>query len=157
MEGDDREVTVYSASFKRHFWRPIITLSGNKQELVACAIGCPKMHFFPHTHEKKKWCKDTFFHPPVILANATVVALGLLRNSRFNFHCYTQRDATPTQKSDWKWQLWHFATSYTKDYKGHSLMQTSFAEPPYEASLKFDPCPLQSVAPFLGTLGDGLW
>ena len=27
------------------------------------------------------------------------MAFVLLRNSRFNFHCYTQREATPTQKS----------------------------------------------------------
>ena len=40
-------------------------------------------------------------HPlsPVIFATATVMAFVLLRNSRFNFHCYTQREATPTQKS----------------------------------------------------------
>ena len=40
-------------------------------------------------------------HPlsTVIFATATVLAFILLRNSRFNFHCYTQREATPTQKS----------------------------------------------------------
>ena len=32
-----------------------------------------------------------------------MVAFVLLRNSRFNFHCYTQREATPTQKSARKW------------------------------------------------------
>ena len=36
-------------------------------------------------------------------ATATVVAFVLLRNSMFNFHCYTQREATPTQKSARKW------------------------------------------------------
>ena len=36
---------------------------------------------------------------PVIFATATVLAFVLLRNSRFNCHCYTQREATPTQKS----------------------------------------------------------
>ena len=36
---------------------------------------------------------------PEIFATATVVAFVLLHNSRFNFHCYTQREATPTQKS----------------------------------------------------------
>ena len=35
----------------------------------------------------------------VIFATATVLASVLLRDSRFNFHCYTQREATPTQKS----------------------------------------------------------
>ena len=40
-------------------------------------------------------------HPlsPVIFATATVVAFVLLRNFRFNFHSYTQREETPTQKS----------------------------------------------------------
>ena len=35
----------------------------------------------------------------VIFATATVLAFVLLRNSRFNFHFYTQREAMPTQKS----------------------------------------------------------
>ena len=67
--------------------------------------------FFPRTHDllvsqktntKKK--KSTL-HPlsPVIFATATVVAFVLLRNSRFSFHCYTQCEATPTQKSARKW------------------------------------------------------
>ena len=51
----------------------------------------------------KKWCKDFFstLHPlsTVIFATATVLAFVLLRNSSFNFHCYTQHEATPTQKS----------------------------------------------------------
>ena len=52
----------------------------------------------------KKRCKDTFFstlHPlsTVIFATATVLAFVRLRNSRFNFHCYTQRETTPIQKS----------------------------------------------------------
>jgi len=47
----------------------------------------------------------TLFYPTlhhlytVIFATATVVAFVLLRNSSFNFHCYTQREATPIQKS----------------------------------------------------------
>ena len=53
----------------------------------------------------KKRRKDTFFfsilHPlsTVIFATATVLAFVLLPDSRFNFQCYTQRKATPTQKS----------------------------------------------------------
>ena len=35
----------------------------------------------------------------VIFATATVLAFVLLRDSRFNFHCYTQREATLTQRS----------------------------------------------------------
>ena len=62
----------------------------------------------------------------VIFATATVLAFVLLCNSRFNFHCYTQCEATPTQKSARKCA----ATSCAKDYKTHSLQQTSFAESP---------------------------
>ena len=35
----------------------------------------------------------------VIFATATVLAFVLLHNSNFNFHRYTQHEATPTQKS----------------------------------------------------------
>ena len=78
-----------------------------------------KRLFFPILHH----------FSPVILANA-VVAFVLLLSSRFSFHCYTQREPTPTQKSTWKWQLRPFATSCAKDYEGHSLVQTSFAKLP---------------------------
>ena len=33
--------------------------------------------------------------PTVIFATTTVLAFVLLRDSRFNYHCYTQREATP--------------------------------------------------------------
>ena len=65
---------------------------------------------FPHElaifWSAKKRRKDTFFpHPPspspAIFASATVVAFVLLRNSRFNFHCYTQREATPSPLNSW--------------------------------------------------------
>ena len=54
--------------------------------------------------KKKARLKHTFFptlYPlsTVIFATATVLAFVLLRDSRFNLHCYTQREATPTQKS----------------------------------------------------------
>ena len=53
---------------------------------------------------KKHDAKTYFFptlHPisTVIFAAPTVLAFVLLRDSRFNFHCYTQREATPAQKS----------------------------------------------------------
>ena len=50
-------------------------------------------HFFPTLHPLS----------PVFFATATVLAFVLLHNSRFNFHCYTQREATPAQKSAQKW------------------------------------------------------
>ena len=49
---------------------------------------------------------QTFFSDPpspLICTTATVVVFVLLRTSRFNFHCYTQREATPTQKLAQKW------------------------------------------------------
>ena len=65
-----------------------------------------------------------------MLANATVVAFVLHCNSRFNFHCHTQREAMSTQKWARKWQLRPFVTSCVKDYEGHSLVQTSFTKLP---------------------------
>ena len=67
----------------------------------------PQNAFFPRTRDvlvSPKTTQRHFFstlHPisPAIFATATVVAFVLLRDSRFNFHCYTQREATPTQKS----------------------------------------------------------
>ena len=41
---------------------------------------------------------------PVILANSTIMAFSLFRNSTFNFHCCTQCEATPPQKSARKWR-----------------------------------------------------
>ena len=79
-----------------------------------------------------KQCKDSFhLHlTPVILANATVLTFVLPRNSRFNFHCHTQREEMPTQKSARKCQLRPFVTSCAKDYAGHWLVQTNFSELP---------------------------
>ena len=93
------------------------------------------MHFF---HElaifwsAKKRRKDTFFptlHPlsMVIFAAATILAFILLRNSRFNFHCYTQREQR-LLKIGLEATLGPLETSCAKDYKGHSLVQTSFTE-----------------------------
>ena len=57
------------------------------------------------------------------------MAFVLLGSSRLNFHCYTQREPTPTQKSARKWQLRPFAIYCAKDCEGQSLVQTSFTEP----------------------------
>ena len=111
------------------------SVSCDKQELVARATGCPKS--IPPTYSRSSghlkndsmtFFLLSFFDPPfsdVILANAAAVTFVLLRNSSFNFHCYTQRETTPADKSDWKWQLPPFATSCMKAYEGHSLVQTS--------------------------------
>ena len=70
----------------------------------------PQNAFFPWTRDllvSQKMTETLFstFHPlsPVIFATATVVAFVQLHNFRFNFHCYRHCEATPTQKSAWKW------------------------------------------------------
>ena len=99
----------------------------------------PQNAFSPWTHDflvSQKTMQRHFFsilHPLslVIFATATVVAFVLLHNSKFNFHCYTQREATNTYSEiSSEVTLQPLVTSCTKDYKGHSLMQTSFTELP---------------------------
>ena len=101
----------------------------------------PQNKKFLQTHDlvnkkQKNEAKTLFFstlHPlsTVIFATATVLAFVLLHNCRFNFHCYTQREPAPTQKSArTEWPLRPYATSCAKDYEEHSDMETSFAEPP---------------------------
>ena len=70
----------------------------------------PQNALFPRTCDllvSKNWHRHFYstLHPLslVIFATATVLAFVLLRNSRFNFHCYTQHEATPTQKLARKW------------------------------------------------------
>ena len=100
------------------------------------------MHFFPRTRNllvSHKTTQRTFFptlHPLslVIFANATVVASVLLHNSRFSFHCYTVWSNTYSDIGP-EVTLRPLATSCTKDYKGHSLVQTSFTEPPNSTSV----------------------
>ena len=64
------------------------------------------MHFFLRTRDLLVSQKMTLKHfistlyplSMVIFATATVLAFVLLHDSRFSFHCYTQHEATPTQK-----------------------------------------------------------
>ena len=88
------------------------------------------MHFFYKFEifwSAKKRREDTFFSTRhslsmVFFATATVLPFVLLRDSRFNFHCYTQREATPTQNDLRPGSaLRPLATSYAEDYKAHSL------------------------------------
>ena len=61
----------------------------------------------PKNDEKTLFFSFLFtLHPlsPVIFATATVVAFVLFRNSRFSFHCYIQREATPPRRSARKWR-----------------------------------------------------
>ena len=108
MGGGDSEFANFTLpSLKTFFEARSQNVSGNKQYLVAHATGCPKTHFFLRTRDllvSQKTTQRHFFSTlhsisTVIFATVTVLAFVLLRNSRFNFHCYTQREATPTQKS----------------------------------------------------------
>ena len=77
-------------------------------------------HFFPTLHPLSL----------VISATATAVAFVLLHNSRFNSHCYTQCETTPTQKSAWKWccdLLWFPPQKITK--RIHSCKPASLNHP----------------------------
>ena len=107
MEGGDSEFANFTLPILKAF------LEARSQNVSAgerIAIGCPKTHFsyeLAIIWSAKKRRNDTFFptlHPLslLIFATATVVAFVLLHNSRFNFHCYTQHEATPTQKLAWK-------------------------------------------------------
>ena len=103
MEGGDNKfakftVPTLKALLKVHSQN----VSGNKQQL-----------FFPTNSQSsgslKNDVKTRFFFilhhlSSVIFANATVMAFLLLCNSTFNFHCYTQHEAMPTQKLAWKWR-----------------------------------------------------
>ena len=122
---------ILQCQLYRHFRRMCLATSKYLVNLLL-VLGCQKTYFFHAlaifwSAEKRR--KDTFFHPssPFLCHAAAVVAF---LNSRFNVHCYTQREPKPTQKSARKWHLRPFATSCAKEYERHSLVQTSFAVPP---------------------------
>ena len=114
-----KAVTVNSrilhCQLQKHFWRPVVRMClVASNNLLLVLQDAPKNFFssfflssFFSTNSRSsdlpKNDADTFFHPPSPFhgnfAAATVVAFVLLRNSGFNFYCYTQREATPTQKS----------------------------------------------------------
>ena len=77
-------------------------------------------HYFPHLHLLSL----------VIFATATVVAFVLLHNSRFSFNCYTQHEATTTQKSARKWHCNLLQLLAWKITKGiHSCKPASLNRP----------------------------
>ena len=88
------------------------------------------MHFFHELaifRSAKQWRRHFFFHPPSPFCGNF---LQLLHNSRFNFHCYTQREGMPTQKSacKWHWDLsWLLAQKITKGI--HSCKPASLNHP----------------------------
>ena len=101
MEGGDNEFANFTLPTLKAFWRPVVRMcQATSNNLSRMLQDAPKRardllvkqkvtHFFSTLHPLS----------PVIFATATVVAFVLLRNSRFKFHCYTQREATPIQKS----------------------------------------------------------
>ena len=91
-------------TFARHRLSPLMCLEISNN-LLLVLWDAPNRIFF---YELAMFCPKTTqrhflftLHPlsTVIFATATILAFVLLRNSNFNFHCYTQREATPTQKS----------------------------------------------------------
>ena len=108
MEGGNSEFVNFTLPTIKAFLEACShNVPGNKQYLVARAIGYLKTHFFLRTRDllvcqktSQRYFLSTL-HPlsTVVFATATVLAFVLLRDSRFEFHCYTQREGTPTQKS----------------------------------------------------------
>ena len=89
MEGGDSEFANFTLPTLKAFLEAHVT--GNKQQLAARAIGCPKTQFFRDLaiFWSAKRRKDTFLPPSIPLF---LVAFILLRNSRFNFiHSVKQR------------------------------------------------------------------
>ena len=101
VEGGDSEFANFTLPTLKTF------LEARSQNLLLVLYDAPKRTFSTNSRssgQPKNEAKTLFsptLHPlsPVILATATVVAFVLLRNFRFNFHCYTQHEVMPTQKS----------------------------------------------------------
>ena len=106
MEGGDSQFAKFTLlTLKAILKARCQNVSGNKQQLVARAVGCPRMYFVHKLvifWSARKQCKDTFFPPsitvPHVSLTATVAAFVLLGNSGLNFYCYTQHEPTPTHK-----------------------------------------------------------
>ena len=83
----------------------------------------PQIAIFPQTRDllisQKMTTKTLFFHSPSPFPSnfRNCNSGGICTASQFNFHCYTQHEATPTQKSVRKWHcdlLQHLAQKITK-------------------------------------------
>jgi len=67
MEGGESEFAKFTLLTFKAFLELSQNLSGNKQQFVSRAIGCPKPHLFYKLAifwSAEKRCKDTFLHPP---------------------------------------------------------------------------------------------
>ena len=90
MEGGDSEFAKFTLLILKAILKACCqNMSGKKQQLVAHAIGCPQLHFFPtnsqFSGQPKNYVKtlfSTLHHlSHVIFATATVVAFVQLGNS----------------------------------------------------------------------------
>ena len=111
----------YTASFKSIIGGPESKCVWQQAITVTCcsyySIGWPKKHFFPtksrsstSSGQPKNNAKTLFSHPPSPFAFVQLC------------HAYSEISLEVTLRL--------LATSCAKDYKGHSLMQTSFTELP---------------------------
>ena len=135
MEGGDAKFTKFTVPTLKAFLKARSqNVPGNKQELVAHARGWQKMYFFRELAIfwlSEKRCKDTFFPSPfpcnfckrnnyaIFTASQFYVQLPLLYTAWSNADSEIGPEVT----------LQPLTTSCTKDYKEHSLVQTSFTEP----------------------------
>ena len=139
MEGGDTEFANFTLPTLEAF------LEAHSECIWQQAITCcscyrmPQKAFFStksrSSGQPKNDAKTLFsptLHPlsPEFFTTATVVAFVPLRSSRFNFHCYTQREATPTQKSARKWRCDLLRLLARKITKGiHSCTPASLNRP----------------------------
>ena len=108
-------------------------VSGNKQKLVAHAIGCPKMHFYTNSRsseQPRSDAKTLFFHPPPsfpvnflqLQQCWHLYCVTILGSTSIVIHAYSEISPEVTLRP--------LATFCAKDCKWHSLVQTSFTELP---------------------------
>ena len=124
---------------------------------------CPQMHFFPHEFaifwSAKKRRKDAFFpHPPSPFPGnfcnckqwCHLYCFAVLSSSSIVIHSGVKPGNAYSEIGP-EVTLRPLAASCAKDYKGHSLVQTSFTEPPnrvYRSSgtcLQFQPLSLRDA------------
>ena len=144
MEGGDSKFADFTLPTLKTFWRPVVRMClATSNNLLLVLQDAPKLIFSPTNSRSSCQPKNnarTLFStlqllPLVIFANAAVVAFLLLRISSFNFHCYTQREATPTQKSARKCRCDLSRLLARKITKGiHSCEPASLNRPLYDTA-----------------------
>ena len=130
MEGGDSEFANFTLpALKAFFEAHSHNMSGNKQELVACAIGCQKTHFFStnsrSSGQPKNDAKTLFFHPQSPFHGNFfqpqqywhLYGFAILGSTSTVIHSVKQRLLRNRPGS----ALRPLATSCAKDYKAHSL------------------------------------